>query len=189
MKRRDRIRRFLHQCAKFALRFLVHPRPVQSAVKLAPLQRARVAGKRRRRSLPANRKQKRGVEQSIQRLPHFKLTETRVADQSVDVAMTVEERNQRFLLWRESVPVPGESRTIDAVDDIEAWYFLFDQRPLVHPPRALEQQRLWVDRNPFGPLFRLDAGLEVEGAACPREQRVNGVLGVERTVDNRGMTD
>src|SRR2546423_13121729 len=99
--------------------------------------------------------------------------------------MSVKKWKQCFLLWRESVPVSGQARAVNAVDDIEARDLLLDERPLVDSSRALEQQRLGVNRNPFGSLFGLNARLEVERPARPGEKRVDGVLGVERTVYDR----
>ena len=72
--------------------------------------------------------------------PDYVVTEGSITYDGVDLlAMPIEEREQRFLLRREGIPVPREARTIDAVDDVEARNFLLDQRPLVNPSRAFEQ--------------------------------------------------
>src|SRR6266571_2449830 len=53
---------------------------------------------------------------------------------------------------------------------------LLDQAPLVHPARALEEQRLGVDRNQEILTLGADVHLEVEGALRPGEQVVDRLL-------------
>jgi hypothetical protein len=167
----------------------VHSSSVQRAGELTPLERTRVPGERRCSSLPSDGQKEGCVHQSIQRLPDLELADARVADQSIDVAVSVDDRKQRLLLGGKRVPVHHQARTVETEHDIEARDLLLDERPLVDPPRALQQERLRIDGDALGAIFRLHAGLEVEGAARPREQRVDGVLRVERPVHDRGVAD
>src|SRR3954471_11737180 len=93
-----RIRRLLHQRAELALRFVVHSSAIKRARQLPPLERTRVARQSRRRALAPDREQERGIEQSVQRFSDLELAEARVADQTIDVAVTVDQRQERFLL-------------------------------------------------------------------------------------------
>src|SRR5205085_3568568 len=127
------------------------------ASKLTSLQRTRVPWQRRSGTLPSHRQQEVGIQEPIQRLAHLELAQSRVAYQAVDVAVPVDEREQRFLLGRQRVPIHHQTGSVEAVHHVEARDLLFDQRPLVYSSGALEQQRLGIHRHALRAVLGLNA--------------------------------
>ena len=85
--------------------------------------------------------------ETIQRLAGVELTEPRLIDEARDVALPVNQPHERLLLDGELGTALLEPVPVDIEHDVEARNLLLDQAPLVHAPRALEQQRLRVDRH------------------------------------------
>src|SRR5205814_8931664 len=89
----------------------------------------------------------------------------------------------------QGIAVHHQPISVETEHDVEARDLLLDERPLVYPARAFEEQRLRIDRYAFSAILGLDVGLEIESAARPGEQRVDGVFRVQRPVYDRGVTD
>ena len=68
---------------------------------------------------------------------------------------------------------------VDREDEIEGGNLLLDEAPFVHPPGALEQQRLGTDADQEILALGPHAGLEVEGPRGPGEQVVHGLLDLD----------
>ena len=91
--------------------------------------------------------QEAGGEEPVERLPHLELPEPRVLDQPMDVPLAVDQREESLLGHGERHFADGQVIAIDDEDHVERRNLLLDQAPLVHPTRALEQQRLGIDRT------------------------------------------
>ena len=99
MKGGDGIGRLLDERAEFAQSLVVHSRSIQRACQLTPFQWTRVSGKRWRGTLAADRQQEVGIQQSVQRFTDLELAQSGIADQAVDVTVSIDQRQQSFLLW------------------------------------------------------------------------------------------
>src|SRR2546427_6292311 len=94
----------------------------------------------------------------------------------VHVTRCIEQRQEALLRVRELGLADGEPVLVHDEDQVEGGDLLLDQAPLVHPARALEEQRLAVDRNQELLTVGADVRLEVEGALRPGEQVVDRLL-------------
>ena len=124
-----------------------------------------------------------GRDQAVERLPDLELHHAGLVDDLLDVARAVEQRQQPLLLaptasGADSPMCAWSTEKIRSNDG----NLLLDQAPLVHPPRALEQQELRVDPDQEVLALGTDAGLEVEGPRGPGEQVVDRLLDLEPDV-------
>ncbi len=117
-----------------------------------------------------------GGDESVNRLADLELAEPRLLDDADHVALSVEQLHHHRLLFGQGHSGGSELPAVDVEHEVETGDLLLDEAPLVDTTRALEQQRLGVDRHQQILLFGMNFRLEVERPLRPREQVVDGLL-------------
>ncbi len=136
----------LHHAPEFALGLLEHCRLVERDAQIAVLFHARLAHAVVHGARFAGAMQIPSRREGVQRLPHLELADARRIDERRHVAPPIDQRDQLLLRRRELRFALRQARAVHLEDDVEARHLLLDQAPLVHAPRAFQQQRLGIDR-------------------------------------------
>ncbi len=88
-----------------------------------------------------------GGEETVERLADLELHEPRGIDDRLDIARAVDELEYHPLLVGQLGVGRQHLGAVHLEDDVEGWNLLLDESPFIDAARALEQQRLRVDRH------------------------------------------
>src|SRR5690606_3567949 len=123
-----------------------------------------------------------GLDQPEYRLADVELHQTRLVDDVLYAARTVEQGQDRALFRREIDLGTFHESVGGGEDDIQGRDLLLDQRPLVDPTSPLQEYALGVDPDPQRPLLWLLVRLEGERALGPGEQSVHRLFDLQADV-------
>ena len=125
---------------------------------------------------PAGAMQESRGHEPVQGFPDFELAQSRVFDDLIHVARSVEQRQQAVLHLRELRIADRKAIAVHQEDQVEGGDLFLDQAPLIHPARAFEQQRFRIDGDKEVLLLGADVSFEVERPLGPCEQIVDRLL-------------
>ena len=167
----------LEDALELAHRFVEHPGLVEGDAEIPMLLDARLGHPRLGRGLRASDAvDETSRDQPVDRLADLELDQPRLVDDRLHVPMPVDEIDHGALLVGELGVARFDVRAVDLEHDVEARDLLLDEVPLVHASRALEQQRLGIDRDEQILFLGMNVGLEVERSLHPGEQEIHRLL-------------